>query len=134
MKDTQGNPITEEEFMKDIGHGVGIKDWKKDWYLAEKFHNLYEKYAPEFGYETREDTKLFDPKSKNGQLMTKVCNEILKEERYKGYEEGRDDGFKEAKNAVLSEVSRWIAEGCAETDTMVGLAKFLRSKLVKRHE
>lgn len=25
MKDTLGNPITEEEFMKDTGHGVGIQ-------------------------------------------------------------------------------------------------------------
>ena len=29
MKDTQGNPITEEEFMKDIGHGVVKQDWKE---------------------------------------------------------------------------------------------------------
>ena len=35
--------------------------------------------------------------------MVNVVSEILKEERYKGYEEGRDDGFKEGKNAALEE-------------------------------
>lgn len=35
MKDTLGNPITEEEFMKDTGHGVVTQDWK------EKIRNDY---------------------------------------------------------------------------------------------
>ena len=30
MKDTLGNPITEEEFMKDTGHGVVTQDWKEE--------------------------------------------------------------------------------------------------------
>ena len=32
MKDTNGNPITEEEFMKDIGHGVERtqENWKEE--------------------------------------------------------------------------------------------------------
>lgn len=34
---------------------------------------------------------------------------------------------------TLEQVSSWIAEGCAETDTMVDLAKFLRKKL-NHHE
>jgi len=39
MKDTNGNPITEEEFMKDIGHGVERtqENWK------EEFELLFEK-------------------------------------------------------------------------------------------
>jgi len=45
--------------------------------LAEKFHSLYEMYAPDYGYETREDTKVFNPKSPNGQLMLYVCEKIL---------------------------------------------------------
>lgn len=44
--------------------------------LALLFHELYEKHAPEFGYETRDETKKFDPKSPNGQLMIKVAHEI----------------------------------------------------------
>jgi hypothetical protein len=48
--------------------------------LARKFHEVYEAFAPRFGYETREDTREFDPKSKNGQLMIAVCHEILRVE------------------------------------------------------
>jgi len=46
--------------------------------LAILFHETYERLAPEFGYETREDTKEFDENSKNGKLMIAVCDEILK--------------------------------------------------------
>lgn len=44
--------------------------------LARAFHDTYERLAPQFGYETREDTREFDPKSKNGRLMIAVCGEI----------------------------------------------------------
>lgn len=44
--------------------------------LAQKFHNFYEKFAPYYGYETRPDTKTFDPNSSNGRLMIRVCHEI----------------------------------------------------------
>ena len=45
--------------------------------LAKKFHNLYEMYAPDFGYETREETKKFNPDTPNGRLMLYVCEKIL---------------------------------------------------------
>ena len=41
--------------------------------LAIRFHETYERLAPSFGYETRADTKTFDPESKNGRLMVAVC-------------------------------------------------------------
>lgn len=46
--------------------------------LALLFHNTYEKLAPSFGYETRQDTKDFDFKSNNGRLMVAVCSEVIK--------------------------------------------------------
>ena len=46
--------------------------------LAILFHETYERLAPKFGYETREETKKFNPKSNNGRLMIAVCGEILK--------------------------------------------------------
>lgn len=49
-----------------------------DLQLAILFHETYERLAPAFGYETREDTKEFDPDSKNGRLMIAVCGEVLK--------------------------------------------------------
>jgi len=46
--------------------------------LAIIFHTIYEKLAPNFGYETRDDTKIFDIDSQNGKLMIATCDEILK--------------------------------------------------------
>lgn len=48
--------------------------------LAKRFHEFYEQSAPAFGYETKEETKEFDPESPNGRLMAWVCYEIVKEE------------------------------------------------------
>jgi hypothetical protein len=45
--------------------------------LAQKFHEAYERLAPSFGYETRKETRLFDPDLANGRLMVAVCREIL---------------------------------------------------------
>lgn len=45
--------------------------------LAERFHETYERLAPEFGYETRPDTRTFDPSTQNGRLMVAVCAELL---------------------------------------------------------
>ena len=46
--------------------------------LATLFHDTYERLAPEFGYATRENTKVFDQNSANGKLMIAVCKVILK--------------------------------------------------------
>ena len=46
--------------------------------LAILFHETYEHLAPEFGYETRTETRSFDPDSPNGRLMVAVCEEILR--------------------------------------------------------
>jgi hypothetical protein len=45
--------------------------------LARKFHDTYERLAPEFGYDTRLDTREFDPDSPNGRLMIAVIREVL---------------------------------------------------------
>jgi hypothetical protein len=47
--------------------------------LAIRFHETYERLAPAFGYETRLDTRAFDPASKNGKLMVAVCAVILEQ-------------------------------------------------------
>lgn len=44
--------------------------------LARSFHEAYERLAPSFGYETRTDTREFDPESQNGRLMIAVCAEL----------------------------------------------------------
>jgi len=44
--------------------------------LAVLFHHTYERLAPDSGYETRKETRIFDPESPNGKLMIRVCAEI----------------------------------------------------------
>jgi hypothetical protein len=45
--------------------------------LARFFHDAYEALAPHYGYETRADTRAFDPGSKNGRLMVAVAALII---------------------------------------------------------
>ena len=47
--------------------------------LAVSFHVTYEKLAAQFNYQTRTDTRIFDPESPNGRLMVAVCNELIEE-------------------------------------------------------
>lgn len=49
--------------------------------LAVLFHDKYEELAPKYGYETRPDTKTFDPKTPNGKLMVAVAKEVLKQQK-----------------------------------------------------
>lgn len=44
--------------------------------LARRFHEAYERLAPSFGYETRTETRVFNPNSTNGRLMVAVCAEL----------------------------------------------------------
>jgi|SRR3990167_641820 len=57
------------------------KSYPEAYRLARRFHELYELSAPLFGYETKKETKEFDPESANGRLMAWVCYEVVKEEK-----------------------------------------------------
>ncbi len=46
--------------------------------LVLQFHNTYEELAPEFGYETRKDTREFDFNSNNGKLMYATIEKLVK--------------------------------------------------------
>lgn len=50
-------------------------------HLATLFHDTYERLAPDFGYETRPETRRFDIDSPNAKLMVAVCGVILEELR-----------------------------------------------------
>jgi hypothetical protein len=45
--------------------------------LAVQFHEIYERLAPNYGYETRTETRAFDTSTPNGKLMVAVCREII---------------------------------------------------------
>jgi hypothetical protein len=64
--------------------------------LALLFHNTYEKLAPTFGYETRQDTKEFDFKSNNGKLMVAVCSEVIKWQQEQDKNKYSEEDLKEA--------------------------------------
>jgi len=53
------------------------KAYPEAYKLARMFHDLYEEYAPQFGYITNPETRTFDPASNNGRLMAKVCHEVV---------------------------------------------------------
>lgn len=73
--------------------------------LARLFHEKYEKLALEFKYETREETREFDPSSPNGKLMIEVCREILVEKHVHqysliSYEHLKDKNFRSIYDCV----------------------------------
>ena len=78
------NPIPIKQTLHNTDHNkfkdfsVSKKETLEEVELAILFHNTYERLAPSFGYETREDTKLFDTTTPNGMLMIAVCKEIIK--------------------------------------------------------
>lgn len=65
--------------------------------IAKKFHEIYERLAPNYGYETRADTKAFDPDSPNGQLMIAVCTEVGNGIDRTSFDAGFQTGLRERK-------------------------------------
>lgn len=47
-------------------------------WMARFFHETYERLAPQYGYETRPETREFSHESANGRLMAAVCEEFRK--------------------------------------------------------
>lgn len=64
--------------------------------LARKFHETYERLAPNFGYETRTETRVFDPTTPNGKLMIAVCTDLAHTARPDARDEGKIERFYEA--------------------------------------
>lgn len=46
--------------------------------VARALHEAYERLAPMNGYETRKETRHFDPNTANGRTMLAVCAELLR--------------------------------------------------------
>jgi hypothetical protein len=65
--------------------------------IAKQFHEVYERRAPEFGYETRPETKAFDADSPNGRLMIAVCQEIGDLIQRAAFDAGFETGLRESR-------------------------------------
>lgn len=65
--------------------------------IAKKFHEAYERLAPSFGYETRTETRAFDPETPNGRLMIAVCQEVGDQIENSAFHAGRESGMREGK-------------------------------------
>jgi hypothetical protein len=69
----------------------------KQWWLpwapveaARRMHLAYEHFASDFGYETRTDTKVWNPDSANGQLMVAVIRNVFIEQASDAALAGKD--------------------------------------------
>jgi hypothetical protein len=56
--------------------------------VARAFHEAYERLAPLNGYETRKDTRHFDPNTANGRTMLAVVTELLRTDVIRARQEG----------------------------------------------
>jgi hypothetical protein len=56
--------------------------------VARAFHEAYERLAPLNGYETRRDTRHFDPNTANGRTMLAVVTELLRTDVIRARQEG----------------------------------------------
>ena len=72
--------LTNKQEAFSAGRASGIEDSAGE-INAERFHEIYERLAPEYGYETRPETRQFKPDTSNGKLMIAVCNEIAQSVR-----------------------------------------------------
>lgn len=59
-------------------HSVSTLTKPTEWEeIARNFHDTYEVFAPLFGYETRKETRTFDPTSNNGRLMIATIEGVI---------------------------------------------------------
>ena len=88
MKELTHQEMIDKGSIVNDDSGLNTRPNDAKWMIAEgwdavsvamRFHYHYEKMAPVFGYETRAETKVFDPTSKNGRLMIAVCEQMLLE-------------------------------------------------------
>lgn len=98
--------------------------------LAILFHNTYEGLAPSFGYETREDTKEFDPESKNGKLMIAVCQDVINTYinpiATLAQEEARKEMVEDIRRIIMSESP--MSETTSVTQLLEDIERYAKSK------
>lgn len=94
-----------------------------------KFHNTYERLAPNYGYETRKDTKEFDFNSNNGKLMYATVSEIISPLLQKVEQLEKEN---ERLNNIINELEKWLIEQQREEGEFCDF--FLENKQIKVEE
>jgi len=104
-------------------HSVSTPTKPTEWEeIARNFHGTYEVLAPLFGYETRKETRTFDPTSNNGRLMIATIERVIEpllthaqEEAIKTsnsgrkmYERGMIDGRAERTKEIVEYIKNHI--------------------------
>lgn len=92
--------------------------------LARFFHDTYERLASGFGYETRTETRHFDPESSNGRLMIAVAGEVLttlqrERDELRGEVErlrARSDAGERVANSAVNDLYSAAALRCMSSD------------------
>lgn len=101
---------------------------------AQKFHETYERLAPQFGYETRADTRQFESESKNRQLMIAVCGEIVREAERAQMERDCaamcDDCEKSPPEKLMGQ---YVHRFSPHYNTMLCQARFIRARFAATH-
>lgn len=87
--------------------------------LARRFHETYERLAPQYGYTTREETREWDPHSPNGRLMIATCKEVLQVANEQSSPAAGDSDADEgiaALNVAIAEIGALINEASENED------------------
>ena len=103
--------------------------------LARSFHESYERLAPQFGYETRQETRKFDAASDNGRLMIAVCAELLNEARNTPAPSAQGETLETM--GVLLELCAWcdtLWESGRYNEVGTGMVKTLKGKIREAYQ
>jgi hypothetical protein len=107
-----------------------MQEWTPET-LARFFHDTYENLAPSFGYETRKDTREFNPESQNGRLMVTVCGAVLL--RFNTALAAEREQKKNEHKLYQTELGR-ADRATDEREIAIGVAMGLKEKLLETEE
>ena len=77
IEDADGKPLNRDAIIAQLNSSQPEHDQLPGAIkLAVMFHEIYERLAPQYGYETKPETRIFQGHTPNGQLMIAVCREL----------------------------------------------------------
>lgn len=86
--------------------------------VARLFHQTYEKLAPYYGYETRPETREFDPNTANGRLMLHTVQNVLEQVALPDTRESFAAGIEAAAKRLEDSAAMFINADCAQAQVL----------------